>query len=276
MKYLKAMLRYCGLIIAFGFTVFCSSCQTVPYTGRSQVMMISEDEESHMGEQAWQEVKNQYKKSSNSKHNSALERVGPAIARVADQPNFRWEFMVFESKEPNAFCLPGGKVAVFTGLFEFLANDAELATVVGHEVAHAIARHGAERYSHAMLQQTGGQILQTALGGTRASERGTQLWLLAYAGLSNVGVMLPYSRTQEYEADQIGLMLMAKAGYDPNASLDFWSKFSTISSNSRLKEFFSTHPMSKKRMEEMRKLLPDVMEEYNACPSKKGYGTKLN
>lgn len=251
--------------------IFCS-CQTVPYSGRSQLIMVSMDQEQQMGNEAWAQVSTQNKISSNKKYTDALSRVGKSIAKEADRPEFNWEFKVFESTEANAFCLPGGKVAVYSGLFKYLANDAELATVVAHEVGHAIARHGAERMSHDMLQQAGATILETAVGQPAGSN--TQLWLVAYAGISNLGVVLPYSREQEYEADKIGMILMSKAGYNPQAALDFWDKFSTISKQSAIEEFFSTHPMSTKRQEEMRKLLPDSRLWYKDSNPKKDFGVK--
>lgn len=256
------------LVIPF---LFCS-CETVPYSGRSQLMMVTMEQEQQMGSEAWTQVSKQNKISNNKKYTEALSRVGKSIAKESDRPEFKWEFKVFESDEANAFCLPGGKVAVYSGLFKYLANDAELATVVAHEVGHAIARHGAERMSHDMLQQTGANILDTAVG--QSGGTSSQLWMAAYAGISNIGVVLPYSREQEFEADKIGMILMSKAGYNPQAALDFWNKFSTISKQSAIEEFFSTHPMSTKRQEEMRKMLPDANLRYKDSNPKKNFGIR--
>ncbi len=250
--------------------VVLASCQTAPYTGRSQFIVTSIEEENNMGDEAWREVSSQYKVSGDKKLKDALSRVGKNLAAVAERPDFAWEFKVFDSKDANAFCLPGGKIAVFSGLFDYLSNDAELAAVVGHEIGHAIARHGAERMSQSLVQQVGGQILQTALGAANSSYE--QAWMVAYGGISGLGVILPYSRTQEYEADKIGVFLMAKAGYDPAASLSFWKKFSQISSQSSIGEFFSTHPMSTKRMQEMEALMPEARQYYANSQSKKGSG----
>ncbi len=251
--------------------VFCS-CQTAPFTGRSQLIMVSVDQEKQMGNEAWAQVSAENRISTNKKYTDALSRVGKNIAAEANRQDFDWEFKVFESNEANAFCLPGGKVAVYSGLFKYLANDAELSAVVGHEVGHAIARHGAERISHDMIQQAGAKIVETAVGQSGGTT--SQLWMVAYAGLSNVGVVLPYSREQEYEADKIGMVLMSKAGYNPQAALDFWNKFSTISKQSTIEEFFSTHPMSTKRQEEMRKILPDAKLWYKDAAQKKDFGVK--
>ncbi len=265
----RKMTRLLYSSIVFSAVVL-ASCQTAPYTGRSQFIVTSIEEENNMGDEAWREVSSQYKVSGDKKLKDALSRVGKNLAAVAERPDFAWEFKVFDSKDANAFCLPGGKIAVFSGLFDYLSNDAELAAVVGHEIGHAIARHGAERMSQSLVQQVGGQILQTALGAANSSYE--QAWMVAYGGISGLGVILPYSRTQEYEADKIGVFLMAKAGYDPAASLSFWKKFSQISSQSSIGEFFSTHPMSTKRMQEMEALMPEARQYYANSQSKKGSG----
>ncbi len=259
--------------------VFCSSltyltgCVTNPITGRSQFMLTSPQEEAQLGEQAWKEVLSQSKISNNPKYNAALKRVGTCIAQAANKPDYKWEFKVLENSEPNAFCLPGGKVAVNTGLFQYTANDAELAAVVGHEVGHAIARHGGERISQGMVQEAGAQAISVALDGKSAGT--VQGILIGYAVGSNLAVVLPYSRTHEYEADKMGLVFMAKAGYNPNAAISFWQKFQAISSTSKLGEFFSTHPMSEKRLEELKNYLPTAQGMYNTAPNKKNLGESL-
>lgn len=244
-----------------------AACQTVPYTGRSQFLMTSKAQEDKLGEDAWREVCAKEKKCTNQQYNEALLRVGTSIAQISGQSDFKWEFRVFQSKEANAFCLPGGKVAVYSELFKLAANDAELASVVGHEIGHAIARHGGERMSQAAVQSAGLQVVSAATKGNTA-------WTQAYGIATEVGGMLPYSRLHEYEADYIGLILMAKAGYDPNAAISFWNKFKTVGSSGPFGEFFSTHPMSEKRIEEMRLKMPEAIDIYNKCPNKKGLGVK--
>ena len=244
-----------------------AGCQTVPYTGRQQLLLTSRSEEADMGTQAWQEIKAKERRANSATQSNAVIRVGQSIAKVADAPDYQWEFVTFESAEPNAFCLPGGKVAVYSGLFQYLANDAELATVVGHEVAHAVARHGGERMSQAMIQQVGAELVAGAAGAENQ-----ELWLLAYGGISNLGVVLPYSREHEYEADYMGMIFMAKAGYDPRAALTFWEKFGKLSQGGAVGEFFSTHPMGEKRLEKMRAQLPSAMELYRQAPRKFGLG----
>jgi metalloendopeptidase OMA1, mitochondrial len=255
-----------NIIISFALMALLSACTTVPYSGRSQFLMTSVSEENQMGADAWQQIQSQEKVSYSYKYNSAVKRVGKNIAAVAERDDFQWEFKVFESDQPNAFCLPGGKVAVYTGLFKFTDNDAELAAVVGHEIGHAIARHGGERVSHGMLQSIGAELLAISV------TEYTEAWQVAYGVATNVGGMLPYSREHEYEADYLGLIFMAKAGYNPAASLSFWDKFGKLGTTSEMEEFLSTHPIGAKRLEQMREKLPEAMKFYNECPNKLGFG----
>jgi len=246
---------------------FLCGCSTVPYTERSRFLMTGEATENKLGSDAWQKMLKEGKISTNAKQNKALLRIGHNIAEVAGKPGYDWEFKVFVNPQANAFCLPGGKVGVTDSLFEYTANDAELATVVGHEIGHAIARHGGERMSHGILQQMGSQ----------AVAYGTQepMFVTAFGLISNVGAVLPYSRVHEYEADHIGLILMAKAGYDPRAALSFWKKFGKDGNTNVVIELLSTHPMSKKRWEEMEALQKNAQEYYNKAPHKHGLGEKL-
>ena len=260
------------LIIAVS-AFFIMGCTSVPFTGRSQLMLTSPSEEAQLGEQAWKEVLSQNRVSGNSKYNIALKRIGANLAKVANKPDYKWEFIVFENAEPNAFCLPGGKVGVYSGLFQYTANDAELSAVVGHEIGHAIARHGGERMSQSAVQEVGAQAVATTLNGKSAGT--VQAAMIAYSAGTNLGVMLPYSRTHEYEADKLGLVYMAKAGYNPNASITFWQKFGKLSQTGTLGEFFSTHPMSEKRIEEMKAYLPTALDMYRTAPNKKDLGESL-
>ncbi len=182
--------------------------------------------------------------------------------------NYNWEFVVIESDTANAFCLPGGKIAVYSGLFKVLDNDAELATVVGHEIAHAVARHGGERISQSLLQQAGGSALAIVLQQVNVSPN----WAQIYGIATNVGIMLPYSRQQEYEADNIGMIIMAKGGYTPQAAINFWQKYAKMNEFNILQEFFTTHPMGSKRLEEIKSLLPQANKYYSKALSKQGFG----
>lgn len=241
-----------------------AGCSTVPYTGRSQFLLTSESSENGMGEEAWQELRKQEKTSRDPVLNNTTTNVSLNIAKVANKPDYKWEFVVFQSNTPNAFCLPGGKVGVYSGIFKYMDNESELAAVVGHEIGHAIARHGGERIAQGMVQQLGMVALSVGTS--------NQNILDAYGAVTNLGAILPYSRLHEYEADYIGMILMSKAGYDPRGTITFWMKFKTISSDSAIAEFFSTHPMSEKRLEEMQKHLPEAMEYYQKAPVKRGTG----
>ncbi len=264
--------RICALaaLAVLVFSLF--SCQTViePFTGRKQYLMTSLQEEATLGLQAWNDMLKTEKTSSDMGKKAAVERVGRNISQVAEKPDFQWEFKVFENDVANAFCLPGGKVGVNSGLFKFTANDAELAVVVGHEVGHAIARHGGERMTQGMMQNLVGLGLTVALG-SRAEEEKVR-WLAAYTGITTVGVLLPFSREHEYAADQIGMMLMAKAGYDPAAAVTFWTKFGADDKTPGIMQYLSTHPLSSKRIEKMRALLPKAQAEYAKAPKKLGLG----
>ncbi|MCP3966315.1 MAG: M48 family metallopeptidase [Lentisphaerae bacterium] len=247
------------------FACLCfTGCRSVPYSGRSQMLFTSESQEEKLGKQAWQQILSKERIEKDPQYENNLLRVGKNLATAVNMPKYKWEFKVFDSNTPNAFCLPGGKVGVYRGLFKYVDNDAELATVVGHEIAHAVARHGGERISQSMLQGIGATVLSVALN--------DQLVQLAYGYGTNLLAILPYSRTHESEADYMGLLFMAKAGYDPHASLKFWEKFSKLSDISMVQEFLSTHPAGKSRIKELKEHLPEAMKLYDKAPTKLGLG----
>jgi metalloendopeptidase OMA1, mitochondrial len=200
------------------------------------------------------------------KINEMVQRVGSKIAAAAahDLPDAQWEFVVFDSKEANAFCLPGGKVGVYTGILPITQSEAGLATVIGHEVAHAAAHHGAERMSQALAAQTGGQLLGVAL--STADPRIQSIAALAYPTAAQVGVLLPYGRKQESSADRIGLSYMARAGYNPEESLKFWQRFAEYnqSRGKSVPSFLSTHPLDQVRIKQIQSWLPEVQQEYKS------------
>ena len=238
-----------------------SACATVPYTGRSQLMLVSPGEEMALGMQAEKEILKKEPECLDPRYTNPVRRVGIRIARAANRPDYRWEFHVIDKpKIVNAFCLPGGKIFVYTGLFKFVASDAELATVIGHETGHALARHGAERMSMALLAELGEAAGAAALH--LQTEEALQAFDQAYGLVANVALLLPYSRTQEYEADHIGLILMALAGYDPHAALTFWEKMAKNSKEKPTLEFLSTHPLDAKRISRIRALIPEAMRYY--------------
>lgn len=232
------------------------SCATVPETGRSQLLIVSPSQEIQLGFQEFEKLKKSTPISKDAAANAQLQRVGRRIAAVAPLPNAQWEFVLFDKPEPNAFCLPGGKVGVFSGLLSITKDDAGLATVVGHEVAHAVARHGAERMSQDALFQI---LEELALG--RSSPASRQVIQQAYG----LGFALPHSRQQELEADRLGVLYMARAGYPPREALGFWRRFAEYKNRhggGRQIEFLSTHPLDENRIRQIEGLIPQAEMEY--------------
>jgi predicted Zn-dependent protease len=242
--------------------IFGTGCSTVPVTGRSQfTLLVSKEQEMTLGLSSFDQMKKDVPVSRDPALNALLQKVGKRIATVAgpDMPNAQWEFVVFESKEANAFCLPGGKVGVYTGILPVTKDEAGLATVVGHEVAHAVARHGAERMSEGMLIQLGGKALGTAMA--ESDPRVQALTSAAYGLTTQVGRELPHSRAQESEADHIGLIYMARAGYDPEAAVQFWQRFMQFNQQqggNSTPSFLRTHPTDEKRIKQLQGWLPEA------------------
>jgi predicted Zn-dependent protease len=245
------------------------SCATVPGTGRSQLILVSPGEEMQLGITEFDKLKKSTPISHDAAVNALVQRVGRRIAAVAEMPNAQWEFVVFDQpKTANAFCLPGGKVGIYTGILPITKNEAGLATVIGHEVAHAVARHGAERLSEGLLIQLGGVVLSEAMQKNSSQARG--LALGAYGVTSTLGVALPHSRSQELEADHLGLLYMARAGYDPQEAVEFWKRFEafTRQQGGGTVEFLSTHPVDSTRIKQLESLLPEAEREYQRATSR--------
>ena len=246
--------------LMLGCVVLVAACAHAPYTDRRQLMLTSEGSETSMGYQAFGQIKHQYKVSQDPAINAEVQRVGQRIAAAAQRPDYRWEFVVFDGKEANAFCLPGGKVGIFTGILKYTKDEAGLATVISHEVGHALARHAGERMSQGMLAQVGGIGLGAALGGM--SPIAGQAVMTGFGLGTQYGILLPYSRKQEYEADHIGLILMAKAGYDPAQALEFWKRMMTKDKKVNMPQFMSTHPNDASRLHELEAFLPEARRYY--------------
>jgi predicted Zn-dependent protease len=241
-----------------------SSCATVPETGRSQLRLISAEQETQLGLTEFDKLKKSTPVSKDSGKQKMLEQVGRRVAAVVQLPGAQWEFVLFDQPdEPNAFCLPGGKVGVYTGILPITQGEAGLATVIGHEVAHAVARHGAERISEQLLIQAGGQTLDAVLARRSPQWRGVVLG--AYGIGSEVGVVLPHSRAQELEADRLGLLYMARAGYDPREAIAFWKRFEAYQQKrgeGKPMEFLSTHPLDETRIKALEQYMPQAVVEY--------------
>lgn len=241
------------------------SCATAPVTGRRQLITVSSGEEMQLGLSSFDQLKKETPISKDPAANALVQKVGKRISEAAakDLPNAQWEFVVFESKEANAFCLPGGKVGIYTGILPITKDEAGLATVMGHEVAHAAARHGAERMSQAKLEQQGETIVNAIA--SKSESKIAPLAAAAFPALANVAVLLPYSRSQESEADHIGLNYMARAGYDPAASVEFWKRFSAFNAQNGGKAtptLLRTHPVDEVRIKQLQDWLPEAKAVY--------------
>ena len=237
-----------------------AACETVPITGRSQLLLVPEGTEVSMGLDAYQQVLAKSKVSTDPRLNEQVTRVGRRIAEATGRTDYKWEFKVIEDAQVNAFCLPGGKVAVYTGILPVARDDAGLAAVLGHEVAHAVARHGGERMSQQMAVQGGLAATQAALA-SRDPLVVQSVTALLGAGAS-VGVLLPWGRAQESEADHLGLIYMATAGYDPRASRDLWVRMSEGKGPLGTPEFLSTHPSGTTRIAQIDGWLPEALQYY--------------
>jgi predicted Zn-dependent protease len=246
-------------LVIFSLTLTLLACQTVQQTGRSQFIVVSESQESQLGADAYKETLKKEQLSTRSEWQAQLRRVGQRIAAAANKSDYNWEFNVIQGKEINAFALPGGKVAFWEGIMPVAQDDTGVAVIMGHEVAHAIARHGAERMSQTIGAQAFGQLLAAGVGQVNPALQSDFLKL--YGLGATVGVLMPWGRAQESEADRIGLMLMAKAGYDPSAALGFWERMSKVSGG-KPPEFLSTHPGDATRIAQIKAWLPEATKYY--------------
>ncbi len=245
------------------------SCMTVPISERNAFNIIPESLELSLGAQSYEQMLSKEKISHDTRLNTIVSRVGSRIAAVSDRSDFKWEYKVIDSNVQNAFCLPGGKIAVYRGILPVTKNEAGLATVLGHEIAHAIARHGGQRISTSLAMTGGLAVLQS----TALKENSNAPYIMAALGIgSQVGVMLPYGRMQESEADRIGQILMARAGYDPEESARFWKRFADATKGHSVPTLLSDHPSSESREEDMRNQLPKAKEEYVKASNKYGLG----
>ena len=245
-------------------------CKTAPVTGRKQLMLIPEQNEIEMGAQAFAEAASEETGPSNPRYEQIVQRVGMRIAGVSKRTDYNWETRVVASQEQNAYCLPGGKIVVYEGILPICQNEAGLAVVMSHEVAHVLARHGGER----MSQQSAVNGVKTAVGyALRNKEQVSRdIWMQAYGMATTYGVVLPYSRKHESEADHIGLMLMAEAGYDPAEAPKFWMRFAAASTGDKPAEFLSTHPSDERRASSLEKLLPEALDIYRQAAGPVGSG----
>ncbi len=259
------------ILSALLVSYFLIACAQVPITNRQSLSLLPESQLASMSLQEYGKVLNQSKLSSSQQQVEMVRRVGFKIAKAAEAflkeagmqseiKNLNWEFNLIEDdKQANAWVMPGGKAAVYTGILKYTQNETGLAVVLGHEVAHAIARHGNERMSQGLMAQMGGAALSAAL--SQNSPATQNLFMQAYGAGATVGLLLPYSRLHESEADRIGLTLMARAGYDPREAVPFWQRMNEQGGR-RPPEFLSTHPAPESRIANIKRYIPEALVYY--------------
>jgi predicted Zn-dependent protease len=252
-------------------TIYFSACSTVPITGRQQLNIVPASQMMTMSFQQYDEFLKTNKLSADSKQTAVVKSVGKKIQYAvenyfaqkgmsAELKGYEWEFNLVESKEVNAWCMPGGKVVVYSGILPVTLDETGLAVVMGHEIAHAIAEHGSERMSQGLMAELGGMALATAL--QEKPEQTQMIWMTAFGIGSQVGVMLPFSRLHESEADHLGLIFMAMAGYNPEKAIGFWERMAKMKNGQAPPEFLSTHPSDATRIADIKKILPEAMKYY--------------
>lgn len=249
--------------------LFLAACSSVPLTGRKQMLLVSDSEVLSSSLTQYSDYMKTATKSTSKNGSVMVTRVGKKIAAATEQylknngleseiKNFSWEFNLVKDDQVNAFCMPGGKIVVYEGLMQLVDSDDELAVVVGHEVAHAVAKHSNERMSQQLMAQYGAQIIGQALSNKSAAVQ--QIGNSVYGLGAQYGVMLPFSRKHESEADYMGLVFMTMAGYNPEVAVNFWQKMSAGKSGAT-PEFMSTHPSDATRISDIQKYLPEL-EKY--------------
>ncbi|APF20916.1 M48 family metallopeptidase [Caldithrix abyssi] len=258
-------------IILLPLLAFLMACSTVPITGRKQLNIIPAPQILSMSFQQYEQFLSEHKVITGTPEARMVQRVGQKIQNAVERyfsakgmanrlSGYQWEFHLVEDPQINAWCMPGGKVVVYTGILPITQNETGLAVVMGHEIAHAVAEHGNERMSQGLLVQLGGLALSKAL--EEKPEETRNLFLTAFGIGSQVGVLLPYSRLHEKEADHLGLIFMAMAGYDPREAVKFWERMAKMSGGNKPPEFLSTHPSDETRIKNLKKILPDALKYY--------------
>jgi predicted Zn-dependent protease len=252
------------------------ACSSVPITGRNQLNIIPDSEIMSMSFQQYDQFLKENKVSTDAQKTALVKKVGAGIQRAVETyfrdhelsselQGYAWDFNLVESDQVNAWCMPGGKVVFYTGILPICQDETGIAVVMGHEVAHAIAEHGAERMSHGMIAQLGGVALSVAVKDQPAETQA--LWMGAYGLGAQYGAMLPFSRSHESEADHLGLIFMAMAGYDPRAAASFWERMAA-QGGQKPPEFMSTHPSDETRISDIKKHLPEALTYYKPTESK--------
>lgn len=251
----------------------CGTTSIVPITGRKQHLLVSDEQVMSLSNEQYQTYMKSVKPSTNLANTAMVRRVGERLANAVESyliqhneaseiKNYKWIFNLVQDKQANAFCMPGGKIVVYEGLLQYAQDEASLAIVLGHEIAHAVARHSAERMSQQLKAQYGAQALDLLLG--NASNTTKQISQEVYGLGAQYGVMLPYSRSNESEADYMGLIFAAMAGYNPNVAISFWQRMSKVGSSTP--EFMSDHPSDANRISLIQKEMPEALKYYTGNP----------
>lgn len=259
------------IVSLFLVSLLIVSCSTVPLTGRKQFKVVPSSQMLALSSSSYEQVLTESKLSENQEYNRLVTSAGQRISKAVETyfrenglegeiKNYDWEFHVIESEEQNAWCMPGGKIAFYEGIMPVCKDETGVAVVMAHEIAHAVAGHGNERLSQQLALQMGGMALTEAL--EKEKEQTQQLALLAFGVGSQLGMMLPYSRLHENEADEMGLYFMAMAGYDPREAVAFWTRMNDAN-QAAMPEFLSTHPHSDTRIKNIEKIMPKAIELYN-------------
>lgn len=264
--------KFVLMAIVTAIVVSCGTTRTVPITGRKQNILVSDEQVISLSNQEYSDYMKSAKLSTNAANTAMVKRVGQKLATAveaylnnhglaAETKQYSWEFNLVQDKSANAFCMPGGKIVVYEGLLPYTQNEASLAIVLGHEIAHAVAKHSAEQMSKQIKNQYGTQILGSVLNAAGVSSSTTQLaQIIAQKGLQFRS--LKYSRDNETEADRMGLIFAAMAGYDPNVAVSFWQRMSQ-GNNSNQSDMFSDHPSDAKRIAAIKQELPEALTYYN-------------
>lgn len=264
-------IRFVLFSVIFGLFAWVLSCSKVPITGRSQLSLVPEGEIIAMADASYDTFLMQNKLSTDKEATAMIKRCGANIQKAVESyfasqnasdqlKGYAWEFNLVESDEVNAWCMPGGKVVFYTGILPVCKDETGVAVVMGHEVAHAVARHGNERMSQGLLAQFGSATLDMALA--KNSGLTKQIAATAFGLGAQYGALLPFSRKQESEADHLGLIFMAMAGYDPRAAVPFWERMAAGSKGGKPPEIMSTHPSDETRIANLNKLMPEAMKYY--------------
>ncbi len=249
------------------------ACSTVPITHRHQLDLVPSSTMLPMSFNQYKQFLSSHKVIDDTPEAEMVKRVGARIQQAVERyfarqnlssrlEGYAWEFHLVDDKQVNAWCMPGGKVVVYSGILPLTGGENGLAVVMGHEIAHAVANHGDERMSQGLLAEMGGLALSAAL--SQKPEQTQQLFMTAYGAGAQVGVLLPFSRLQESEADHLGLIFMAMAGYDPRGAIPFWQRMSQAEHGASPPAFLSTHPADAKRIEDIQKLMPEGLKYYKA------------